>query len=122
MQNRLIKLLPIITTTILVDLGLIMVFVDSAFRGYMPAIQYTSFVLIVFFPIIILVTLLNQHHTGLIASSLVIATLIIVYFLSFYKQRMVTDKDLILITIGFCLTTLLLVKQWKNYRHQRQIG
>jgi hypothetical protein len=113
MTSRLVRLFLIIITTVLIDIGLAMVFLDSAFRGHMPTIQTTAFLLIFAFPVFVLVALLTQYHRVLIILSLV-STLVISYDLYFYQEKMVMQVNLIPLTIGYGVTIFLLWRLWES--------
>ena len=109
MKSNVVEVLTIIIATALVDLGLILVFFDSSFRGYMPTIQNISFLLIFIYPTVVLVSLLiGQFNKILIVISWSLAALSILYLAVIYRGRMLTDLYLMLDTLGFCLTSFLL--------------
>jgi hypothetical protein len=105
MKENVISLLTWLLSITLIELGISMVILDSAFRGEFRELPYVALLLAIVFPILILGTFKTMPKFAT-SICLVTAILCFAYFISYHGLTII-DSKLILLPIGFLVVMYL---------------
>ena len=105
MKEKVINLLIWLLSIALIDFGISMVFLDSAYRGELGELPSIAFLLAIAFPLVILGTFKAMPKFATVIC-LVAAMLCLIYFIS-YHGLTILSTEMIMIPIGFLIVMLL---------------
>lgn len=101
MKNRIMIGLILTAVTVLGDLGLFSVFLDSSFRGDYPTIQVISFSMVFLFPLVMIGLFFSGSIKANSWSAIGVITIVFIYLVVKYGIRLLTEFDLAVFTTGY---------------------
>jgi hypothetical protein len=117
MKDRIVRVIVFASITALVDLGLLSVFLDLAFRGDDPNIQVVAFLMIFLTPILMLGLFLTGSAKAAAWLGILLICAVFFHLIEQYGVRLLTELDLAIFTIGFLTTILLCIALLRKGLH-----